>query len=117
VTHQVNRLVEPHAQELRHHPPADCLHSHVQGQACTEGSHRRQGHSVRVRVSVCVQIEEDQVLASPPVVTWEVLPVDLEPGPCLLQEQCCHGSAGTPLRTHANREASGLEEACPTLRT
>jgi hypothetical protein len=29
----------------------------------------------------------------------------------------CHGSAGTPLRTHANGEASGPEEARPALRT
>jgi hypothetical protein len=29
----------------------------------------------------------------------------------------CHGSAGTPLGTHANGEAQGLEEACSTLRT
>jgi hypothetical protein len=29
----------------------------------------------------------------------------------------CHGSAGTPLGTHANGEALGPEEACSTLRT
>jgi hypothetical protein len=31
--------------------------------------------------------------------------------------QKCHGSAGTPLGTHANGEASGSEEARPALRT
>jgi hypothetical protein len=30
---------------------------------------------------------------------------------------CCHGSAGTPLGTHANGEDSGLEESCKTIRT
>jgi hypothetical protein len=29
----------------------------------------------------------------------------------------CHGSAGTPLRTHANGEASGPQEARPAVRT
>jgi hypothetical protein len=29
----------------------------------------------------------------------------------------CHGSAGTPLRTHADGEDSGLEESRPTVRT
>jgi hypothetical protein len=29
----------------------------------------------------------------------------------------CHGSAGTPLRTHANGEASGPQEARPAIRT
>jgi hypothetical protein len=29
----------------------------------------------------------------------------------------CHGSAGTPLGTHANGEASGSKEARPALRT
>jgi hypothetical protein len=29
----------------------------------------------------------------------------------------CHGSAGTPLGTHANGEDSGLEESCAAIRT
>jgi hypothetical protein len=29
----------------------------------------------------------------------------------------CHESAGTPLGTHANREAQGLEDACATIHT
>jgi hypothetical protein len=29
----------------------------------------------------------------------------------------CHGSAGTPLRTHANGEAQGLEAARAAIRT
>jgi hypothetical protein len=29
----------------------------------------------------------------------------------------CHGSAGTPLGTHANGEDSGLEESRKTIRT
>jgi hypothetical protein len=35
---------------------------------------------------------------------------------CDMREAPCHGSAGTPLGTHANGEASGSEEACPALR-
>jgi hypothetical protein len=29
----------------------------------------------------------------------------------------CHGSAGTPLGTHAGREALGLQDACTAIRT
>jgi hypothetical protein len=58
-------------------------------------------------VSVRVQIEEDQVLASPPAVTREVLPVDLEPGPHLPWEQCCRW---VHLRPHGHRVSAPLED-------
>jgi hypothetical protein len=32
-------------------------------------------------------------------------------------QSTCHGSAGTPLRTHADGEVAGLEESRPAIRT
>jgi hypothetical protein len=34
-----------------------------------------------------------------------------------LVDSGCHGSAGTPLRTHAGTEALGLQDARPAIRT
>jgi hypothetical protein len=38
-------------------------------------------------------------------------------GECILRKNKCHGSAGTPLGTHAGREALGLEDARTAIRT
>jgi hypothetical protein len=44
----------------------------------------------------------------------------MEPAACDGSARCliqCHGSAGTPLRTHAGTEALGLQDARTAIRT